>query len=372
MSHLEKLDTIIRDIIAPAAIAVDRDAAFPRAAISALGKSGLLGLMSATEVGGMGLGLTEAVPVIERIAMACPSTAMVVSMHYCGTAVIEKFGAEALRREIAAGRHLTTLAWSESGSRSNFWAPVIKAVRDKDGYLLNGTKTMVTTASEADSYVWSSAPAEAEGASTLWLVDSKAPELKQHGLFDGLGMRGNCSAPLTATSLRLPASAMLGADGGGFDIMMGVVLPVFATFITTSCVAIMDASINLAAAHVSGNKLKNLDSKLADLPTIRSYLGRARIRADMARLLRDDTVVALAANRADAMLRVLESKAGAAEATLEVTDIAMRVCGGAAFRKDVDVERLFRDARAAACMAPTSDVLFDFIGKAVCNMPLFG
>jgi alkylation response protein AidB-like acyl-CoA dehydrogenase len=92
----------------------------------------------------------------------------------------------------------------------------------------------------------------------------------------------------------------------------------------------------------------------------------------MARLLRDDTLTALAANRADAMLRVMEMKAAAAEAALEVTDIAMRVSGGAAFRKDVGVERYFRDARAASVMAPTSDVLFDFIGKAVCGLPVFG
>jgi alkylation response protein AidB-like acyl-CoA dehydrogenase len=92
----------------------------------------------------------------------------------------------------------------------------------------------------------------------------------------------------------------------------------------------------------------------------------------MARLLRDDTLTALATNRVDAMLRVMEMKAAAAEAALEVTDIAMRVCGGAAFRKDVGVERYFRDARAASVMAPTSDVLYDFIGKAVCGLPVFG
>ena len=77
------------------------------------------------------------------------------------------------------------------------------------------------------------------------------------------------------------------------------------------------------------------------------------------------------ANRADAMLRVLEVKAAAGETALEVTDLAMRVCGGAAFRKDVGVERQFRDARAASVMAPTTDVLYDFIGKAVCGLPLF-
>lgn len=72
------------------------------------------------------------------------------------------------------------------------------------------------------------------------------------------------------------------------------------------------------------------------------------------------------------MLRVLEVKAAAGEASTEVTDLAMRVCGGAAFRKEVGIERHFRDARAATVMAPTTDVLYDFIGKAVCGLPLFG
>ena len=64
-------------------------------------------------------------------------------------------------------------------------------------------------------------------------------------------------------------------------------------------------------------------------------------------------------------------KACAGETANEVLDLAMRVCGGAAFRKEVAVERYFRDARAAGIMAPTTDVLYDFIGKAVCGMPLF-
>jgi alkylation response protein AidB-like acyl-CoA dehydrogenase len=71
------------------------------------------------------------------------------------------------------------------------------------------------------------------------------------------------------------------------------------------------------------------------------------------------------------MLRVLECKAIAGETATEVLDLAMRVCGGAAFRKDVAIERYFRDTRAAGVMAPTTDVLYDFIGKAVCGLPLF-
>jgi alkylation response protein AidB-like acyl-CoA dehydrogenase len=71
------------------------------------------------------------------------------------------------------------------------------------------------------------------------------------------------------------------------------------------------------------------------------------------------------------LLAVLESKAAAAESALHVTDLAMRVCGGAAFGRRLAVERHFRDARAGSIMAPTTDVLYDFLAKSLLDMPLF-
>ncbi|SEN36324.1 Acyl-CoA dehydrogenase [Duganella sp. CF517] len=372
MPYLQTLDSIVLSTIAPAAQATDRDAVFPRAAIAALGRAGLLGLISAEAVGGGGRGLAEAAQVVERIARACPSTAMVVCMHYCATVVVEAFGAEAPRRDIAAGRHLSTLAWSDGGSRSHFWAPMGTARRDGGHVVIDGSKTMVTSAAEADSYVWSTGPADGAGVSSLWLVERDSEGLGEAKFFDGLGLRGNRSSPLRADGVRVPAAALLGADGGGFDIMVGQVLPVFATLSASCSLGLMDAVLEAACGHVTASKLEHLDSALAELPTIRAYLARARIQADLVRTLRDDTVAALAAGRADAMLRVMQVKAAAAEYALEVSDTAMRVCGGAAFRKDLGIERYFRDARAASVMAPTSDVLYDFIGKAVCGMPVFG
>jgi alkylation response protein AidB-like acyl-CoA dehydrogenase len=67
---------------------------------------------------------------------------------------------------------------------------------------------------------------------------------------------------------------------------------------------------------------------------------------------------------------VLELKASAAETAVEVTDLAMKLCGGAAFRKELGVERRFRDARAARVMGPTTDALLDFIGRALLGQPL--
>jgi alkylation response protein AidB-like acyl-CoA dehydrogenase len=133
----------------------------------------------------------------------------------------------------------------------------------------------------------------------------------------------------------------------------------------------MEAATTKAAAYVSQTRLEHTGQSLADLPTIRAYLARMRIKTDMVRGLLLDTLDALENGREDGLLKVLEIKAAASDTSLEVTDLAMRVCGGAAYSKKVGVERHFRDARAATVMAPTSDVLFDFVGKALCDMPLF-
>lgn len=364
MTPLELLEPVVRDVIAPAAVDNDTHARYPRSALEALGRAGLLGLISAKSVGGMGCGLREAAEVIERIGQECPSTAMVVTMHYSAVDVIERYGSESIRREIAAGRHVSTLAVSETGSRSHIWAPVGTATPQGDNVMLDAHKSMTTSAGEANSYVWSSRAAAVEG-NTLWLVPSRTPGLTVPARYDGLGLRGNASSPIIARGVLIPAANRLGADGAAEHIMHAELLPVFVTLIASTSVGLMEGILRRTVAHVAATRFADVGSTLADLPTIRAYIARAKIRADQAKTLRDDTIVALAARRADAPLRMMEVKVSAAEAALEVTDVAMRVCGGAAFRKDVGIERLFRDSRAASIMAPTSDVLFDMIGAAL-------
>ena len=372
-NYLETLDKVIADVIAPASAEIDRTGAFPREGMEALGRAGLLGLISATEVGGLGQGHRAAALAVEHLAQACASTAMVLSMHYSGTAVIEAYGPTEVRRDIAAGRHITTLAFSEAGSRSHFWAPLSTAtsVSGNGKVRLDAKKSWATSAGQADSYVWSSRPLAADGPSTLWLVQGNAPGLNIPAPFNGLGLRGNSSSPVIAEGVQLDKSAMLGPDGSGFDTMMGVVLPYFQLMNAASSLGIMEAATSKTVAHAAGTRFEDVGSSLADLPTIRAYIARMQIKTDMVKCLVLDTISALETGRADAQLRVLEVKAAAGETATEVTDLAMRVCGGAAFRKEVGVERNFRDARAATVMAPTTDVLYDFIGKALCGMPLF-
>lgn len=371
-AYMVALAPILIDVVAPAAAEIDRTGAYPRAALDALGRAGLLGLISATEVGGQGEGHRAATAVVQAVAEHCGSTAMVLMMHYSGTAVIEAFGTTDIRERIAAGDYITTLAFSEAGSRSMFWAPMSSATTVSEGTVrLDAEKSWVTSAGQADGYVWSSKPVDAEGASTIWLVPADADGLKVGAPFDGLGLRGNNSSPVSASGVELPVSAMLGTDGGGFDLMLGVVLPYFQVMNSGFSIGTANSATTKAALHAASTRFEHLDQALADNPVTRANVARMRIRTDAAEALLLDTLTALETGRADATLRVLEVKALASETAIDVTDLGMRVCGGAAFRKEVGVERNFRDSRAASVMAPTTDTLYEFIGRIACGLPLF-
>ncbi len=367
------LEQICTETVGPDAPDIDRHGTFPDRALSALSNAGLMGAVSAPPVGGLGLGFRGAAAIVERLAQECASTAMITCMHYCGTAVLEAYGSRATREAAASGAHLSTLAFSETGSRSHFWAPVGTAKSDGDRIVLDARKSWVTSASRASAYVWSSLPLRSDvGPSTLWLVPADAPGIRVQGPFDGLGLRGNDSSPVSANAAAVPPTAMLGQDGKGFDIMMGTVLPMFNVLNAACSVGLMEAAVRRTANSMRAPSATSISIRRS--PTCRpfaAYIARMRIRTDMARTLLEDTIAALETGRADTMLRVLSCKAAAGDAATDVLATAMRVCGGAAYRKDVAVERYFRDAQAAGVMGPTTDVLYDFVGKAVCGMNLF-
>ncbi|MCB9357425.1 MAG: acyl-CoA/acyl-ACP dehydrogenase [Calditrichaeota bacterium] len=366
----EALERVSSDVVAKHAADVDTQGRFPEESVEALAKAGLLGAVSEKEVGGLALGPRGASEIVRRLSQECGSTGMVTCMHYCGTAVIEAFGDITTRKAAATGEHFSTLAFSEAGSRSHFWIPVSTATKNDTGVVLDAKKSWVTSASKATAYVWSSRPLAAEGLSTIWLVPSTAKGMRIQGPFNGLGLRGNDSSPASAEGVHVPMSAMLGEDGKGFDVMMGVVLPLFNVLNASCSIGLMEGAVARTAKH-AGTKYDYSGSALNELPTIRNYIARMQIKTDMAKMLLNDTLSAMESGREDTMLRVLECKAAAGETATEVLDLAMRVCGGAAFRKDVGVERYFRDTRASGIMAPTTDVLYDFIGKAVTGLPVF-
>ena len=171
--------------------------------MAALARGGFYGLCLETSVRWSGTGTATFAAVVEEFARQCASTAMVYIMHAAAAKVIESSTTFAAREEvlraIAAGEHLTTLAFSEQGSRSQFWAPISALKAYTQGYQTEAVKSWVTAAHHADSYV---ASAQAPGAqspleSTLYSVARTQSGVQPMGRFNGLGLRGNDSAPLT-------------------------------------------------------------------------------------------------------------------------------------------------------------------------------
>jgi alkylation response protein AidB-like acyl-CoA dehydrogenase len=375
-THLDALERVITDVVAPRATSTDEQGTFPQPAITALGEAGILGLTASPDVGGGGGGMRQGAEVVERLAGTCGSTAMIVLMHYAATAVVEAHGPKDVRQAIGRGRHLTTLAFSEVGSRSQFWTPVSTATitSDGDAAVLDARKSWVTSGMEADSYVWSSRPVdEAAGPMTLWLLPSSTDGLTRHsGGFDGVGLRGNGSIPVTADGVRVPLEARLGPDGEGLNIALATGLPWFLVLSAAFGLGVLEAVTAETGAHLGRARLEHLGETLVQQPVPRADYARLRLTTDRVRAFLNDTLTALETGRADARLRVLEVKAVAAEDAAAGCDLAMKLCGGAAFRKETGIERHFRDSLAARVMAPTTDALLDIVGRAVSGLPLLG
>ena len=358
---------------------VDATGAFPQAAVDALRGSGLLGLTLPADVGGMGGGPPELVETLSGLASVCGSTAMVYLMHVSAAMAVAAAppgGRPGLVEHFATGKKLGTLAFSEAGSRSHFWAPVSQAQSVEGGTQVKARKSWVTSAGHADAYVMSTltspelVPAEAPIPIDIFVVDAGIAGVEVAGSFRGLGLRGNASAPMTF-DLTVPVDDRLGGPGTGFGLMLGTVMPWFNLGNAAVSIGLSQAAVRAAVAHTSGARLEHLGESLAQLPTIRAQLARMALDLAAVRSYVDTVARSIASPDEATTLHVLGVKAVANDAALRITDAAMRVCGGAAFSEHLQLERYFRDARAGVVMAPTADVLYDFYGKALTGQPLF-
>lgn len=375
--HASEASKIAAEVALPNSADVDAQARFPAESLKALADAGLYGLCLPTAVGGKSEGMRTFAAVVEELAASCASTAMVYVMHVSAAQAIASSALlkdrESILKEIAAGHHLTTLAFSETGSRSQFWAPVSKLEESNGHFVTSASKSWVTAAGQADSYVSTAQKPLAASPleSTVYLVRSNAAGVKVTSGFNGLGLRGNDSAPVSLDKIVVSRGDLISAPGEGPQVILEVVLPWFAVGTAAMANGLCRAAVQRTAEHLSETEFTHDGSKLRDLPTLRARLAQMSVRTESSRSLLGHTLDQIESPSEITPLFVLQSRLAALEAAIEVTDLAMKACGGAAFSRHLGLERLFRDARAGWVMAPTVDHLNDFIGKALTGLPLF-
>ena len=216
---LSKNEKISHETLRANADQIDQARRFPRENLQLLGKADVLGLLIPTQYGGAGAGIAEMSQVLDIQAQNCASTAMVTLMHYCATAVIAAKASDALKRRIlpecSRGEHISTLAFSETGSGGHFYMPVSEVGQNGGHKTLSATKSFVTSAGEANSYVVSArkAGAAAPTETNLYVIANNAQGFSTKGRFEGLGLAGNASAPMSLEEVAIDDATRLGGPG---------------------------------------------------------------------------------------------------------------------------------------------------------------
>lgn len=379
-SILGRVQEIARDVVAPNAEAVDRDASWPEQGIRALQQAGLGGLTVPEELGGHGQGSFAVLQVCEILGQECGSTAMCFGMHCVGAAVLSAKATQDQRDRylvpIVEGKHLTTLSLSEPGTGSHFYVPhtQLEAMSD-DSYRVSGSKTFVTNAGFADSYVISAVATDPDaplGQFTCIVIRDGAEGMRWGPPWAGLGMRGNASRALELDQVIVPRNDLLGEEGDQIWYVFQVVTPYFLMAMSGTYLGIASTALEIARNHLIKRHYSESGSSLAQAPVLQHRLGTLWGKLERTRRLAYHAAASFDAGDPDALPAVFTTKAEVADCAVNLVNEVMTLCGGMAYREGSRLHQLLRDARASHVMAPTTDILRIWTGRTLLGQSILG
>lgn len=369
-------EEIVDRVIAPKASEVDSQCTWPAHSMQALSAAGLLGLQVPQQFGGHGQGLLALSAITEAIAKACPSSALCFGMHCVGTAVIAAKATEYQQQnyliKIAEGKHITTLALSESGSGAHFYLPETKLSEDGEYYLVNGTKQFVTNGGHADSYVVSTVAdvKETAGDFSCLIVDDEMPGAEWLEPWNGFGMRGNSSRGLRLQNVRVPKQNLLGEEGDQVWYVFEIVAPYFLMAMAGTYLGIAQSALEATEKHLKSRRYAHSGTSLAEIESMQTRYADMWIAIAKTRNLIHDAAKRGDLGDPDALPFILACKADAGDTAVRIANEAMTICGGAAYRENSRVAQMLRDARASHVMSPTTDLLKVWAGRALLDIPM--
>ncbi|UUZ86678.1 acyl-CoA dehydrogenase [Paenibacillus sp. P26] len=204
----------------------------------------------------------------------------------------------------------------------------------------------------------------------MFIVDTRTPGVRFEGEWKGIGLSGNNSISLQMDNVKVPASRLVGAEGDGLGLIFEVVAPTFILGVAGVNAGLARGAYQAALNHAKTRAYAD-GRKLADIQAIQFYLSDMFGAVETASIYVQNAAKAAVSGQEGAILHVMQSKITASEHAIKVTNLAMQVCGGQGYTGALPVERFLRDARAGAVMAPTTEVLKEWVGKSVAGIPLF-
>ncbi|MBL6952548.1 MAG: acyl-CoA dehydrogenase family protein [Alphaproteobacteria bacterium] len=345
--------------IAPYAAEWEETAHFPRHIFTAMGKLGLMGMTVPVEWGGSGLDYVTYAMALEEIAAGDGAVAIVMSGHNSvGCMPILEYGTDGQKqrylRALAQGEILCAFALTEAKGGSDAGALTTRAVRDGDGYVINGNKQFITTGKNAElTLVFAvTDPAQGKRGISAFIVPTDTPGYEVVRLEEKMGLNASDTAQLAFNDMRLPHDALLGAEGQGYRIALGN--------LEGGRIGIAAQSLGMARAAYEVALAYAQEREAFGKPIFEHQAVAFRL-ADMAtQLTAARQLIWHAAALRSAGQKCLTE---ASMAKLFATDMAEKVCsdamqtmGGYGFLRDFPVERYYRGVRGARIYEGTNDI----------------
>jgi isovaleryl-CoA dehydrogenase len=362
----ETVRAFATDKIAPIADEVDKTNTFPRHLWPQMGELGLHGVTVEEEFGGLGLGYLEHVVAMEEVSRASAAIGLAYGAHsnLCVNQ-IRRNGSPAQKRrylpKLISGEHVGSLAMSEAGAGSDVVSMKLKAEKQGDRYVLNGTKMWITNAPHADTLVIYAKTDTAAGPRgiTAFLVEKGFKGFSVAPKLDKLGMRGSDTAELVFEDCEVPEENVMGGVGRGVNVLMSG-LDYERAVLSAGSLGIMQACMDVVIPYVHERKqfgeaigsFQLMQGKLADmyvaLSAVRSYVYAVARACDRGMTSRKDA--------AGAILY-------AAEKGTWMALQALQCLGGNGYINDYPTGRLLRDAKLYEIGAGTSEIRRWLIGR---------
>jgi len=337
-----------QSVVKPEAAAVDREHRFPEHAIAGARDLDLLGILVPPEYGGAGLDHLAFTLCIEELAAACASTAVIVDVHNSvACEPILLFGSDEQKRRwlpaLARGELLGAFALTEPGSGSDAAALKTSARRYGSEYVLTGTKVFITNVGRAGMYiVFARTGGEKAAGISAFIVPAQAEGLRVGQVFKKMGLHGSPTGELVLEEVRVPADALLHAEGRGFQVAMRA--------LDSGRIGISGQALGIGQAALSEATEYTKERRQFGQP-VASFQGVGFMLADLAtRLVAARQMTYHAATLCSAgkpfTREASMAKLFATDAAMDIAIDCVQLAGGYGYVNDYPFERHFRDAKA--------------------------
>lgn len=349
----------------PYAAQWDREAIFPKEALSKAGELGFLSLYVDTNYGGMGLGRLDASIIFEQLAQGCTSTTAFMTIHNMAIWMVSKFASEDLKEEwfpaLSQGEKLASYCLTEPDSGSDAASLKTTAKKEGDHFILNGSKAFISGSGATDCLVLMARTGE-QGAKGIscFLIPADLPGIEYGKNELKMGWKNQPTRLVSLTDVKVHKKNLIGEEGNGFKIAMqgldGGRINIATCSIGTAQAALEEAQRYMNEREQFGKKISEFQAmqfKIADMVT---ELVAARNMTRLAAFKIDQGHV-------EATTYSAMAKRYATDVGFNVCNEALQIFGGYGYIQEYPLERNVRDVRVHQILEGTNEIMRMIIGR---------